>query len=166
MTQTFSERQWKQRERTLGDPAENAFEAWCKQRGHKCAPYGLRRPDVDLSYVPAFIRYTPDFLTQFGLVEVQGCGRDQTFKFKHDKLDALDQWSYQAGLGFGLRLFLWNQTIDQSVLVDFELLHELLLKEVNADGPVYRTDGVFDGTKPYVSITWDDLTSRPWASVA
>lgn len=153
--QTFSAREWKERERTLGDPAENAFEAWCKKRGHKQASYGLRRPDVDLSYVPPFVRYTPDFLTQFGLIEVQGCGRDQTFKFKHEKLGALEEWHwtmYQEN-GFGVYLWLWNQPLDESVLVDWE---RLLLLTTDEHG-YWPEHGVFDGTKPYVTVTWEQL---------
>lgn len=155
--ETFSAREWKERERTLGDPAENAFEAWCRQRGHKQASYGLRRPDVDLSYVPAFIRYTPDFLTQFGLVEVQGCGRDGTFKFKHDKLDALREWHWQSNSthGFNVYLWLWNQPLDESVLMHYEQVATLATDSEWQ----WRSDGLFDGHKPYAAITWDSLTA-------
>jgi len=153
VTETFSAREWKERERTLGDPAENAFEAWCKRRSHKYATYGLRRPDLDLSYVPPFVRYTPDFLTQFGLVEVQGCGRDETFKFKHEKLDALVDWhrNCKSQHGFHLYLWLWNQTLDESVLVAFDRLVALCVDE---EGMQWRTDGVFDKTKPFAAVEW------------
>lgn len=162
MNTTFSEREWKQREQTLGDPAERAFQAWCKRKQHKHATFGLRRPDVDLSMVPPFVRYTPDFLTQFGLVEVQGCGRDATFKFKHDKMEALAMWADNSRAdGFNLYFFLWNQVIDDAVLLHYQQVADLC---TGSDG--WREDGLFDGHKPFSCVKWNNLSGKFHSHVA
>lgn len=86
---SFRDGNWNSRFGALGDQAEAVFEAVYEQ---KWTRYGLNRPEVSLAGVPAFIRYTPDYLTNRGLVEVQGFGRDQVAKFKLDKILALCDW--------------------------------------------------------------------------
>jgi hypothetical protein len=56
--------------------------------------------------VPEFVRFTPDYVTAKGLVEVQGFGRDQTFKLKHAKWAALQLWHDM----FRTDLFVYDST--------------------------------------------------------
>lgn len=87
----------------MGDEAEGVFEAnypmaWTR--------FGLNRPDVPMGSLPPFLRFTPDYLTSKGLVEVQGFGRDQLCKLKQDKVVALLEWNRH----FRVDLFLWDST--------------------------------------------------------
>lgn len=85
----------------MGDEAEGVFEGTYPEGFVR---FGLNRPPIRLASVPPFIRYTPDYLTSKGLVEVQGLGRDQTFKLKVDKLAALYQWAEH----FRVDVFVWD----------------------------------------------------------
>lgn len=145
----FSDRSWQERETVLGDPAEKAFIQWATASNKRHVKYGLDRPPISLAHIPAFIRYTPDFLTDRTLVEVQGCGRDQTFKFKHDKLWAMARWDGYMPVDW----FLWNQPADQHVIVAHHVIHYHCC---DLDGAL-KIDGRFDGTKPYSTVTWDEL---------
>lgn len=86
---SFRDRDWDSRVTHLGDQAEGVFERTYPQGFVR---FGLNRPPISLKDVPPFIRYTPDYLTSKGLVEVQGFGRDATFKLKTEKLHALTIW--------------------------------------------------------------------------
>ncbi len=146
---TFRDENWETREQTLGDPAEAAFVRYADLCGLACVKYGLDRPPVDLSKVEPFVRYTPDFLADgMGLVEVQGCGRDNLFKFKHDKLTALQQWNVMNPV----QVFLWHQPSDQYVVVPIADLARMCYSRGG-----YRTDGLFDGHKPYAGVPWTQL---------
>lgn len=108
---SYSEQQWSIREKTLGDIAEGAFERHYTELGFRFERYGLNRPDVDMWKLDPFARYTPDYLLDSGndvsLVEVQGCGRDQTFKFKDDKIDALLDWHHNVSNY--VAMWLWDE---------------------------------------------------------
>lgn len=147
----FASQPWTERIETLGDPAEGAFMRWANRTGEPAVRYGLNRPPVDMRRVPAFIRYSPDFLADRGLVEVQGCGHDGTFKFKHDKLWAISEWDAHLVVYW----FLWNQPADKELLIPHATLETLCFD--NGDG-LYRRDGMFDGNKPYAAVTWEALT--------
>ena len=90
----------------MGDQAEAVFEEVYPQ---KWARFGLSRPPINLAKVPGFIRYTPDYITAKGLVEVQGFGKDQTAKFKTSKLDALRLWAEVFRVDF----FLWDSHLQR-----------------------------------------------------
>ena len=153
---SFKDEEWNDRVAILGDPAEKKFQEWAARSGIGCVKYGLDRPPVNLSRVSAFVRYTPDFLTDNGLVEVQGCGSDQLMKFKHDKLQALMQWQRRDHVN----VWLWNQPLD-----DWRQLPVLRIVAMCQQHPrpggrhvsLFREDGVFDGSKPYASVPWIDL---------
>lgn len=149
---TFKDQVWEDRVEILGDPAENQFQEYAARRALGCVKYGLDRPPVDLSRIPAYVRYTPDFLTDIGLVEVQGCGRDQLFKFKHDKLMALRQWQRHCHVS----LWLWNEPLDDWRMISFPQLYGLC-RQPQGDVSQLRFDGVFDGTKPYAAVPWIEL---------
>lgn len=100
---SFKDRNWHDRFAALGDEAEGIFEqvytlAWDR--------YGLERPRTPMHGLVPFIRYTPDYITFHGPVEVQGFGRDQTIKIKRDKMEALEAWNAIQPT----RLFLWDTT--------------------------------------------------------
>lgn len=141
---SFKNQKWDQRIETLGDPAETAFQEWADNLFYPYVRYGLNRPPIDMRLTPVKIRYTPDYLTNFGLVEVQGCGRDGLFKFKHEKLDALREWQQDCPVS----LWLWNQPKNEGYLL---MLDRVL--SVCTEGDGYRTDGLFDGHKPYTHFS-------------
>lgn len=150
MTSTYSDMDWEHRAPVLGDPAENACVMWAERHGYPIVRYGLNRPPISLRNVPAFIRYTPDFLGPDYLMEVQGCGRDQLFKFKHEKLWALTEWDRHMPVN----LFLWNQTLDAYLVVRLNKIRQYC-----STFDEYKTDGLFDGTKPYATVRWELLLS-------
>lgn len=100
---SFKDEGWSSRYAALGDEAEAVFES---VYSHGFVRYGLNRPKINLASVPPFIRYSPDYLTSRGLVEVQGFGRDQTFKIKKDKFQALLDWQQFAQ--WRVDLFVWD----------------------------------------------------------
>jgi hypothetical protein len=151
---TFKDQSWEERVAVLGDVGENAFREYAARRQLGVVKYGLDRPPVDLGRTSDFVRYTPDFLTDEGLVEVQGCGTDQLFKFKHAKLRALLLWQKNQHVN----LWLWNQPLDDWRLVPMTRIAELCNGHVGPGRYVaFREDGVFDGNKPYASVSWIEL---------
>lgn len=91
----FHGQNWRTREGTMGDIAENVFEQVSGGRFHRL---GLNRVWADgrklyLGHLTAAQRYTPDYLDMHGFVEVMGCGTDQVLKLKDEKLEALLEWS-------------------------------------------------------------------------
>lgn len=147
---TYSDGTWEQREQTLGDPAEKAFEHWSQHYDLGYARYGLLRPNLNMRELPAEIRYTPDYVTEYGFVEVQGCGQDGLLKFKHDKLEALKWWDKIYPVTF----WLWSSATDLSAQCG---LMEVLDRSVDEFYADYRTDGMFDGNKPYSTVRFVDL---------
>jgi hypothetical protein len=139
----------------MGDTAEHRFQEWAATNGMQYAVYGLRRPNIPVYYLPPFVRYTPDFVVRHGLMEVQGCGRDQTIKLKHDKLWALKEWNKSIPV----YMWLWNQTWDQIGVTNMDTIFDLTLESARTDD--LRIDGLFDGDKPYASIRWDMLMDHP-----
>ncbi len=87
----------------MGDEAEGVFE---RVYPKGWARYGLCRPPIQMHKIPARLRYTPDYITSGTLVEVQGFGRDQTFKLKIDKWQALHFWNSVMLV----QLFVWDTT--------------------------------------------------------
>lgn len=100
---SFKDGSFNQRFAKMGDEAEGIFEATYPQGFVR---FGLNRPPINLANVPEKIRYSPDYLTGKGFVEVQGFGRDQTVKMKLCKWQAM--WAWHAD--FRCDLFLWDTT--------------------------------------------------------
>lgn len=95
----------------MGDEAEGVFERVYEHVApkQKFVRYGLNRAPIMVANLSTHVRYTPDYLTAKGLVEVQGFGVDQTFKLKLDKLDALVVWSdYDA-----VHVFVYDSKFDE-----------------------------------------------------
>jgi hypothetical protein len=140
---SFKDQGWEQRFTRLGDEAEGVFE---EVYPHGKARFGLDRPPIQLHRISAFTRYTPDYITSAGLVEVQGLGRDRTFKLKDDKLAALEQWAQHETV----RLFVWDNVARRWGLIELPDL----IAALAANGE----RGSFDnGTKPYTSLHVDAL---------
>lgn len=97
----FHQRSFEKRFEEMGDTAERVFTEVYPQ---KYVRFGLERPPLRMSMLPPFIRFTPDYLTSKGLVEVQGFGRDQTAKFKLTKIGALLEWQDHFRVDF----FIWD----------------------------------------------------------
>ena len=148
MSDTFSSQSFSKRFSKMGDEAEGIFEAVYPQGW---ARYGLNRPPIQLKNVPPKIRYTPDYITGKGLVEVQGFGRDQTFKLKIDKWQALIDWHND----FRVDLFVWDTTNKR---YGYVRLHDL---GVALDE--HGWDDAFDnGANPYVAIKADQIPVDEW----
>lgn len=142
---SFKDQSFGARFQAMGDAAETQFEAWCEANRIPFWRYGLNRPPISLAKVGAFVRFTPDYLLGDKLVEVQGFGRDQLFKLKGEKLQALHAWS----LHHPVHLWAWDSTHKRcfmAPIVDIAL-------EANAGA---FTSGIFDGNtknpKPYWEI--------------
>lgn len=147
---TFSTQTFSQRFQAMGDEAEGVFEAVYPEGFVK---YGLSRPPIHLASVPPFIRFTPDYLTAKGLVEVQGLGRDRTFKLKISKWTALEEWASH----FRVDLFVWDRTDSR---YGFIRLHELSWA-LDEDGEWGAFD---DGANPYKSLHVDQLPVVEWVN--
>lgn len=147
---SYKDRPFSERFGRLGDEAEGIFEATYPEG---FAAYGLRRPPVNLSTVPPFVRYTPDYLTSKGLVEVQGFGNDQVFKLKVDKYEALVDWNVLSD--FRVDLFVWDSSNHQYGWVR---LADLALT-IASDRFEMRE---FPEGKPYYAIKAEDLPVIEW----
>lgn len=151
---TFKDQNWEERVEVLGDIGENAFREYAARRSLGVVKYGLDRPPINLSRTPDFVRYSPDFLTDEAFVEVQGCGRDQQFKFKHSKLIALRQWNRHHHV----MVWLWNEPLQDWRQITVARLHDMCREPAYVGKHmVYRTDGVFDERNPYSVVPWIDL---------
>lgn len=144
----FKNKKWSERIQTLGDPAEQKFEA---QYPNQFVRSGLNRPPFNLTELSDMVRYTPDYLKGDGYYEVQGCGRDQKFKFKHDKLRALMAWDDVMTT----YVWLWNEPHDTWSCLEIQDLMGYCFDNG------FRTDGIFDGSKPYAAVSVDELEWFP-----
>lgn len=142
---SFAEKPFGVRIQTMGDIAERKFE---EESAVKWVRYGLCRPAINMSALPPELRYTPDYLTAQGLVEVQGLGRDQILKVKHEKLEALVWWSKIHPV----YMFVYDSHKDRSFMVDLTGLRKRC-KISNSDE--------FPEGKPYYaiesSLIWEDV---------
>lgn len=123
----------------MGDQAEQAFE---NVYDGGFVRFGLNRPPVAVQQLPTMIRYTPDYLTSSGFVEVQGVGRDRIVKLKIEKAFALQQWHAI----FNLRLFVWDSKRSQHHFFEWDQLWTVL-----PSMPV----GHFSEGKPYWELNID-----------
>lgn len=141
----FNQQDFSQRFGAMGDEAEGVFE---QTHAGKYVRYGLNRPPVNVSMLPPFIRYTPDYLTSHNLVEVQGVGKDRKLKLKIDKAIVLHEWNKQ----FPLQFFVWDTTLKEATYIDWMNLWKIL--------PTMPIEFFPEG-KPYWSI---DVDGKPWVT--
>lgn len=126
----------------MGDEAEGVFE---RVFSKGWARYGLNRPPIQMSKIPARLRYTPDYITTNKLVEVQGFGRDQLFKLKIDKWQALHFWNSVHPVD----LFVWDTTNKRWCMIGLFSIDKL----VEQCGEIKH----FPEGKAYMAIPGDDL---------
>lgn len=98
----FKDQAFHDRVNRMGDECESVFE---DTYAAGFVRFGLNRPPLKMSSLPAVIRHTPDYLTTRGLVECQGHGGDQIAKFKTGKLQALSVWHHSI---MRVDFFLWD----------------------------------------------------------
>jgi hypothetical protein len=142
---SFADKPFSMRIQTMGDIAERRFE---EESAVKWVRYGLCRPPINMSALPIQLRYTPDYLTAQGLVEVQGLGRDQILKVKHEKLEALRWWEKVHPV----YLFVYDSHKDRSSM--------LSLSEVRKKCKLSETDEFPEGKSYYAiksSLLWEDV---------
>jgi hypothetical protein len=116
---SFKDQAWSSRFDAMGDQAEGVFEEVCELGFVR---FGLNRPPLRMSALPARIRYTPDYLMSSKLVEVQGFGRDQVMKLKLDKWNCLHWWNSVHPV----ELFLYDSHNDRWTFVTLKQLDEWL----------------------------------------
>lgn len=144
---SFKDRGWNARFEQLGDEAEGIFEEVATQQlklGY--VRYGLNRPPIQMSRLPARIRYSPDYLMSAKFVEVQGFGRDQLLKLKIDKWMSLHFWNSIHPV----ELFAWDTTNNRWCFVTLDDLDLLI-----ADG--MATFAAFPERKSYLAFEADAL---------
>lgn len=135
----FHKGDFAQRFTAMGDEAEAKFEEYCVDNGVGYIRFGLSRPPLKMSMLPARVRYTPDYLTSQAFVEVQGLGRDQIFKLKVEKMNCLYWWNG----AHPVRLFLWDSAHQRSTLLELadiqQALHheEASLQQFHDSGPYF-----------------------------
>lgn len=149
MSGSFKDKDWNQRYESMGDEAEAVFEAAYPQGFVR---FGLDRPPLRMMDLPTKIRYTPDYLTGKGLVEVQGLGRDRKMKVKLEKLASLQEWAKD----FRVDLFLWDRTAERFGFVRLPDLATALYNGGNV--------GHFPEGKAYLWLHVDDVPVCTWYS--
>lgn len=88
----------------------------------------------NICYMPDYVMDGPDGVPAW--YEVQGCGADQLFKFKLDKLEALKWWKCT---GMGVNLWLWDATNQRSFTISIDRLFfmSMALKDFGGSQDVY-----------------------------
>lgn len=145
----FRDRPFSARIGAMGDQAEQIFE---RVYDHGWVRFGLNRPPIAVHRLPKQLRYSPDYLTTHGFLEVQGFGRDQQFKLKMDKAWALQWWNELHPVD----LFAYDSKNDR---FGFAPLADVL--DVAQSSPVKQ----FREGNQYWSIRSDDLPVRKWVAV-
>lgn len=140
---SFRDQSFANRFAKMGDAAEGVFEATYPQNWER---WGLDRARINLTKVPEFVRFAPDYLTAKGFVEVQGFGRDQRFKLKDAKRLALVEWHRI----FRCDVFVWDSANQRYGWLRLPELNDVLRN--------YGTADAFDGGRnPYVWLHADQL---------
>ena len=119
---SFKDKSFADRFGAMGDQSESAFEQWCEQQDQNYIRWGLDRPPLKMSMLPARLRYSPDYLMSAKFVECQGFGRDQTFKLKVEKHGALHWWNDLHPVD----LWVLDSHHDRACLISLLAIDELL----------------------------------------
>ena len=133
---SFSKGSWAQRVGTLGDTAEAAFDNLYPAH-HKS---GLNRPPMKVGDIDPTLRNIPDRMLYGAFVEVLGFGRDQTAKFKLEKLIAQLRWSAFKPVWY----FLWDSTNERHWIADIEVWWFAMIREGQY--------GAFDDGNEYIGL--------------
>lgn len=139
----FHERSFKERFLVLGDIAESVYLNVAPLG--KSERLGWRRPQVSMKKMSLELKHMPDFYADTGeLVEVVGCGKDHTLKFKVSKRRALDTWHTMQTVV----IFVWNSDLEEWVVVEWDAFKALAVA-----APVKE---FHDGNK-YTPLSWKAL---------
>lgn len=145
----YKDDKWSEREKTLGDISEGAFEAWCNNADLNFIRWGLDRPPLQMWRLPARLRYSPDYLMTKCFVECQGFGRDQTYKMKFEKWGSLHYWNDLHPVS----LYVWDSKYERECFVP-------LLEFDNLLGEPGVEQGKFGEGKAYIAVPADLLFHR------
>jgi hypothetical protein len=158
---TFRDRGWAERVKHLGDEAEAVYELDRTNRKIRFTRNGINRPPFtgrEINLLPEWVKHGPDYIESWKgkprFVEVQGIGRDQVFKLKDEKHQALAFCDNDMGV----HLFIWNNVSRRYILLPLVQVSLMVLAASQA-GDV----GVFDPEgrpKPYTRLTWSKLTAN------
>lgn len=144
---TFKDQTWENRFQAMGDEAEGHFERYATEsQGLGFVRFGLDRPPLKMSSLPTRLRYTPDYLMSNRFVEVQGFGRDQTFKIKLEKLNCLHWWNDLHPVF----VYVWDSTNERECMIP--LLHLVTLIDQG-----HAILDAFPEGKAYYAIDGDDV---------
>lgn len=132
--QKFKDKDFSRRFKEMGDTSEGVFEQWADAYKVSYVSYGLSRPPFNyFAWLPANLRYTPDFLceaqggrfrhlrdadgklTRHFMAEVKGVGRDQIVKIKLDNHASLKAW--QEFSGRAVAFFVYD-SVNKRVSID------------------------------------------------
>ncbi len=141
---SYHEQSFNRRLSSMGDESEHMFEAIAPLG--KYVRYGWNRPPVTMTHMAETLRHTPDFYTQIGyLVECAGLGKDGIYKLKLVKHEALKAWNKWQPV----KLFLWNSSTSEWVLLDWKQIQRLVTKAKREHG----VEAFHDGNE-YYPIEW------------
>lgn len=147
---SFKDQSFSDRFADMGDQAEGHFELYATdvlRLGF--VRYGLNRPPIQMHTLPKRIAYTPDYLMSNKLVEVQGLGRDQTFKLKFDKWNSLRWWNdFQRDTFSGVFMYVWDSHKKRECMFHLNMLDDLMGKGLG-------TIDKFAEGKPYIAFYAD-----------
>lgn len=147
---TFKDQKWETRLGKMGDQAEAVFEDVFQGTFERT---GFNRPEgIDMSKLPASVRFMPDYIRNDAWYEVQGCGRDLKLKFKPAKMMALSRLEI---LGHPIKFFLYCSETKEWVIATFDQTWERVLEGERCtfpEGVPYRAvaKGAFEGWISYV----------------
>lgn len=144
---TFRDQAWEHRFDKMGDEAEGHFEDYAERvLKKKFVRFGLDRPPLRMSDLPTRIRYTPDYLMGKHFVEVQGFGRDQTYKIKLEKLNCLHWWNDLHPV----QMYVWDSHNKRECMT-----HLFTIDRLINDG--HAELGHFHEGKAYFALRGDDI---------
>ena len=149
---SFKDQSWEKRFGAMGDEAEGHFEQYATETLKLgFVRYGLDRPPIQMHRLPKHLCYTPDYLMSGCMVEVQGVGRDQQVKVKHDKLNSLRWWNDFQRPGFdGVCFYVWDSHKKRECMFHLSVFDKLLGQGKG------QLDAFAEG-KPYMYWAADDV---------
>ncbi len=147
----YADQPFAQRFHKLGDQAEAAYEAALPLG--KSVRFGWDRPPVTMAKMSEPIKHLPDYYAGSGyLVEVVGCGRDKTLKFRTSKLSALEVWHAIQPV----YIFVYNSHLKRWALVYWDEFVGIYQQAVDKNGvKEFSSDG-----NTYVPIPFDWLEEK------
>jgi hypothetical protein len=145
---SFKDQNFQTRYASMGDEAEAVFEDVYPQGWERA---GLNRPNLQMSSLSLPVRYTPDYITSKGYIEVKGFGRDRLLKIKDENLEAL--WTWHEHI-MRTDLFVWNRADQEYGFVRLGDLEDALEQ--------FGTDGIFPEGKTFRALEAAKIPTTFW----